>query len=34
MMPTRSWPTRIAAIQLVTNPEKLDAISARRTLRL
>jgi RNA polymerase sigma-70 factor (TIGR02957 family) len=25
---------RIAAIQLVTNPEKLDAISARRTLRL
>jgi RNA polymerase sigma-70 factor (TIGR02957 family) len=25
---------RIAAIQLVSNPEKLDAISARRTLRL
>lgn len=25
---------RIAAIQLVANPEKLDAISARRTLRL
>jgi len=25
---------RIVAIQIVTNPEKLDALSARRTLKL